>query len=186
MFYLSGSIKLNGNLFGIEPLEEDRLFSLSDYVIEGGVKDLQNTSSGIILGAGVAKKMSVKLNERIQVTSATGEQFSLKIVGIYQSGLAEIDDIQSYVNLKMAQKILGEPDNFITDINVKLYDMEKAGRLSNEWRERFELSAIDIKTANAQFETGTKIRNIITYAVFHNAINCCGFRNIQHPKHAHL
>jgi lipoprotein-releasing system permease protein len=175
VFYMSGSIKLNGNLFGIEPVEENRLFRLSDYVVQGSVQDLSNTSSGILLGAGVAKKMSVELNDRIQVTTATGKHFNLKIVGIYQSGLAELDDVQSYVNLKMAQRILGEPDNYITDINVKLYDLELAGGMAKDLSRKFNLTAIDIKTANAQFETGTNIRNIITYSVSITLLIVAGF-----------
>jgi lipoprotein-releasing system permease protein len=175
IFYLAGSIKLNGVINGIDALEEDRLFSLSDYVVEGSVESLANTSKGILLGAGLAKKMAVGLNDNIQVTTVNGNLFSLKIVGIYQSGLAEIDDIQSYTNLKMAQRIMGKADNYITDINVKLYAMELAETMSKEINKKFNLTAIDINTANAQFETGTAIRNIITYAVSITLLIVAGF-----------
>ena len=37
------------------------------------------------------------------------------------------------------------------------------------------LTAIDIKTANAQFETGTNIRNLITYAVSITLLIVAGF-----------
>ena len=175
VFYQAGSIELNGIVNGIEPLEEDRLFRLSDYIIEGSVQDLENTENGILIGAGAAQNMSLGLRDRIQVTTADGNSFHLKIIGIYQSGLAEIDDVQSYVHIKMAQRIMGEANNYITDIKVKLYDVKLAAALSEELSQRFNVTAIDIGTANAQFETGTTIRNIITYSVSITLLVVAGF-----------
>jgi lipoprotein-releasing system permease protein len=175
VFYMAGSIKLNGIINGINALEENRLFQLSDYIVEGDVQSLTNNANGILLGAGVAKKMAVNLNDRIQVTTANGDIFSLKIEGIYQSGLAELDDVQSYTNLKMAQRIMGQADNYITDINIKLHDINLAEGMSKEIARKFDLTAIDINTANAQFETGTSIRNIITYAVSITLLIVAGF-----------
>jgi len=175
VFYKAGSVKLNGILNGIEPLMEDRLFSLGDYVVEGDVKTLKNSSSGIIIGAGVAQKLKLVMGERVYITSSNGGNFQLKIVGIFQSGLADIDNIQSYVNVKMAQRIMGQSDNYITDINVKLYDIENAEAMAKQLSQQFKLTAIDINSANAQFETGTSIRNIITYAVSITLLIVAGF-----------
>ena len=175
VFFIAGSIKLNGVVNGINAVEEDRLFSLSGYIVEGDVQQLTNSTNGIILGAGLARKMSVGLSDRVQVTTADGELFSLKVEGIYQSGLAEFDDVQSFTNLKMAQRILGKSNNYITDINIKLHDLELAGSMAAEISRLYGLTAIDIKTANAQFETGTNIRNMITYAVSITLLIVAGF-----------
>ncbi len=175
VFYKAGSIQLNGILHGIRPLEEDRLFHLGDYVVQGDIQALKNTASGIILGAGITNKLKLEMGDRIYVTSPEGGVFQLKIVGIYQSGLAEIDNVQSYVNVKMAQRIMKQSDSYITDINVKLHDMELAPALAKELSRQFNLTALDIKAANAQFETGTSIRNIITYAVSITLLIVAGF-----------
>ncbi|WP_420386746.1 ABC transporter permease [Roseivirga sp.] len=175
VFYLAGSIQLNGMLNGVDVMEEVRLFNLDDYIVEGEPEALATNQNGIIIGAGVAQKLSLKVGDRVQLTSIKGELFPLKIVGLYQSGLAEIDNIQSYVNLNTAQRILGEGKNYISDINVKLYDMEKAGVMAGQISRQFDLAAVDIKTANAQFETGTQIRNLITYAVSITLLIVAGF-----------
>jgi lipoprotein-releasing system permease protein len=175
VFYKAGAIRLNGVLNGIHPLEEDRLFHLADYIVEGSVMSLRNTSSGIIIGAGVAKKLQLELGERVYITSSDGGVFQLKIVGVFQSGLAEIDDIQSYVNIKMAQRIMKQSDNYITDIKVKLNDIELAEVMAGRLSRQFNVTALDIKTANAQFETGTSIRNIITYSVSVTLLIVAGF-----------
>lgn len=175
VFYLAGSIRLNGLVFGADIMEEVRLFNLNDYIVEGDAQSLAKNNNGIILGAGIARKMSLKVGDRIQLGSVSGGRFPLKIVGLYQSGLADIDNVQSYVNLATAQRILGEGKSYISDINVKLYDMERAPQMAQEIEQLFGLTAVDIKTANAQFETGTDIRNLITYAVSITLLVVAGF-----------
>lgn len=175
VFYLAGSIELNGLVNGINVLEEVQLFNFGDYIVEGQPQDLIKNNNGILLGAGIAKKMSLSVGDRVQVSTVNGGIFPLKIVGIFQSGLAEVDDIQSYVNLKTAQQLLGEGSNYISDINVKLWDIDKAPPMAKEISNQFQLTAIDIKAANAQFDTGTSIRNLITYAVSVTLLVVAGF-----------
>ncbi len=175
IFYIAGSIELGGNLTGINPMDEVKLFNMADYIVEGSAEALKNTDNGILLGIGIAKKMALKVGDRVQVSPINGGIFPLKIVGFYQSGIADIDAIQSFTNLKTVQRILGEPRNYITDINIKLYDLEQALPLSKKIEQQFKLKAIDIKTANAQFDTGTSIRNLITYAVSITLLIVAGF-----------
>jgi lipoprotein-releasing system permease protein len=175
VFYISGAIELGGNLIGIKPIEEAKLFNLKDYILQGTPKDLYNTKNGILLGIGIAKKMSLNVGDRVQISTIKGDIFPLKIVGFYQSGVSEIDDIRSFVNIKTAQNILGEAENYVTDINVKLFNIDEAYPLSKQIAHQFNLTAVDIKTANAQFDTGTTIRNLITYAVSITLLIVAGF-----------
>jgi lipoprotein-releasing system permease protein len=174
-FYTAGSIELNGIINGVDILDQSRLFNIDDYIIRGDIHDLHNNKNSIIVGAGVAKKLSSDLGDRIQVVSAKGDVIPLKIVGVYQSGLAEIDNVQSYANLSTAQRIMGEKDNYITDIGVKLYNLDDALPMSKDLERLHNITAVDIGTANAQFETGTSIRNMITYAVSITLLIVAGF-----------
>ncbi len=99
----------------------------------------------------------------------------MTIGGIYQSGLADVDDIQSYVNLKMAQQILGVGGNYISRIHVKLIDLEDAVPFSRVIENIYDVKAMDIKTANAQFDTGSDIRTLISYAVSITLLIVAGF-----------
>ncbi|MGI9545722.1 MAG: ABC transporter permease [Flavobacteriaceae bacterium] len=175
IFYLSGSIELGGNLIGIDVMEEVRLSSFQDYIVAGSSEALMNTDNGILLGSGLADKMSLSIGDRVQISTVKGDIFPLKIVGIYQSGIADIDNIQSYANLKTVQRILGEAENYITDINIKLFDLEEAVPMAKQLQKQFKVKATDIKAANAQFETGSNIRNMITYAVSVTLLIVAGF-----------
>src|SRR5690606_32570173 len=54
-------------------------------------------------------------------------------------------------------------------------DMDLAFPMSKKIEQQFNLTAVDINTANAQFETGTTIRNLITYAVSVTLLIVAGF-----------
>lgn len=174
-FYLAGATELNGLINGVDVLEEARLFKLEDYVVDGDLRDLANNDNGILLGAGVAEKMSVQVGDRVQISTVQGSILALKVIGLFQSGLAEIDNVQSYTNLKAAQRLRGVGGHYVTDINIKLNDMERAPAVAQKLEQQFKLSAIDIKEANAQFDTGTSIRNLITYAVSITLLIVAGF-----------
>ncbi|RDY58031.1 ABC transporter permease [Flagellimonas nanhaiensis] len=175
IFYLSGSIELGGNLIGVDIMEEARLSNIQDNIVEGTPEALNNLDDGILLGAGLAEKMSLSVGDRVQISTVSGNIFPLKIVGIYQSGIADIDNIQSFANLKTVQRIEGEAENYVTDINIKLFDIQKAEPMARLLEKQFNAKAIDINQANAQFETGSSIRNMITYAVSITLLIVAGF-----------
>ncbi len=175
IFYLSGSIELGGNLVGVDIMEETKLSNMRDYIIGGSPEALKNSENGILLGSGLASKMSLTIGDRVQISTVRGDIFPLKIVGIYQSGIADIDNIQSFANLKTVQRILGEAQNYITDINIKLFDIKKAPAMAQNLGRQFKVTATDINQANAQFETGSNIRNLITYAVSITLLIVAGF-----------
>jgi lipoprotein-releasing system permease protein len=174
-FYLAGSTQLNGMLIGVDIMQEAELYNLNEYITEGQALDLAKNENGIIIGAGVAKKIAMKMGDIVQVSSAKGEIMPLKIVGLYQSGLSDIDNVQSYINRKAAQRLMGEKDNFITDINIKLYDLERAPKLAEEMEVLFNVAAVSIQSANAQFETGSTVRTLISYAVSITLLIVAGF-----------
>lgn len=175
IFYKAGATNLNGLLNGVVVDEEIRLFNFKDYIVDGEVQSLIRNKNSILLGAGIAKNLSLKVGDKVQVMNTDGTLFTLTIGGIFQSGLAEVDDVQSYVNIQMAQQILGVGASYISRIHVKLNDLEKAPGLSKTIEHIYAVKALDIKTANAQFETGTSIRTIISYAVSISLMIVAGF-----------
>lgn len=164
VFFNSGTIEISGIINGIDVEAEEKLFAFSDYVIDGKIAHLVQNNS-IIIGKGLADKMLKTKGDIIKITTAKGYLTALKIVGISQIGISEIDDVSAYTSLETAQKLLGEPTNYITDIQIKLYDMASAPKVADEMRATFGIDAIDYQTANSQFETGSNVRLIISYAV---------------------
>ncbi|HNP32452.1 MAG TPA: ABC transporter permease [Flavobacterium sp.] len=164
VFFNSGTIEISGIINGIDVVAEDKLFQLSDYMVEGKISDLKQNNS-IVIGKGLADKMLLTTGDIIKITSAKGNLASLKIVGVSQIGISDIDDKISYTSLATARKLLGESTSYVTDIQVKLFDITSAPALAKEFKSKFDLDTIDYQTTNSQFETGSTIRSIISYAV---------------------
>lgn len=175
VFYNVGNIELTGVINGVDAAREAALFFFEDYVTSGNYLDLKNVPNSIILGKGAADKMLAEIGDVIQVTTPSGNKFSLKVVGLFQSGLADLDKVQSYASISTTQKLLGESNSYISELMVKLHDMTQAPALSPVYAAIFNTEAEDIQTANAQFETGTFIRTLISYAVGITLLIVAGF-----------
>jgi lipoprotein-releasing system permease protein len=175
VFFNAGTVDITGFINGIDAEKEVNLFFFQDYVTEGLPLDLKYVNNSIILGKPLAEKLLVSIGDIVQVTTPKGQKFSLKVVGIFQSGLLDFDKTASYASTATVQKILGESKGFITDINVKLHNVDLAMPLAKEYADIFGTNAEDIKTANAQFETGTFIRTLISYAVGITLLVVAGF-----------
>ncbi len=175
VFFNDGAIDITGSMNGIDVLAETKLFFFNDYIVAGNAADLKNTANSVVLGVGLAQKLLVNVGDVIHVTTSKGQQFSLKVVGFFQSGLLELDKTQSYTSIGTAQKILGKANNYITDIQVKLKDIKLAPAVAKEYSQNFQADAEDIQTANSQFETGSSIRKLIAYAVGITLLIVAGF-----------
>lgn len=174
-FFHEGTLEITGVINGIDVEAENRLFHFNDYITEGSGADIIRVSNGIVLGKGLADRLLAGVGDMIQVTTSTGERFPLKVVGYFQSGIGEFDKTQSYASVGTVQKLLNQPANYITDIQVRLTDLNMAPSVAAEYRNRFGLDAEDIQTANAQFETGSFIRTLISYAVGITLLIVAGF-----------
>ncbi|MBK8611195.1 MAG: ABC transporter permease [Chitinophagaceae bacterium] len=175
VFFNAGTNDITGVINGIDVVNEISLFHFKDYVTTGSAIDIDRISNSIILGKGMAEKLLANLGDVVQLTTAGGERFSLKVVGYYQSGVADFDKVQSFASVKTVQKVMGQPGNYITDIQVKLKDMNKAPAIAKEYSRLFQSEAQDIQTANAQYETGSFIRTLISYAVGITLLIVAGF-----------
>lgn len=175
VFFNDGTVDITGVISGIDVLAENKLFHFSDYITSGNVEDLKNISNSIVLGKALADKMLANIGDVVQLTTAKGERFPLKVVAYFQSGLQDFDKSQSFASINTVHKILGEPDNYITDIQIKLKDIKLAPRLAKEYSNIYHVDAVDIQTANSQFETGSFVRSIISYTVGITLLIVAGF-----------
>ncbi len=174
-YFITGAIQLPALINGVDIIKENDLYNLGDYVVEGNFKHLAEMDNAIIVGVGVAEKMGKKIGDVIIVNNIKGVQFPLKIVALYQSGMAELDNRQAYTSVQTAQVISGLGNSYYTNINVQLKDMLLAPQFAQDIAQIFDVSAMDIQTANAQFDAGSSVRNLISYAVSFTLLLVAGF-----------
>ncbi len=175
VFFNDGSVDITGSIFGINPTEETKLFHFDEYITTGNSADLTKINNSIILGKGLADKLLVQIGDIVQITTSKGDRFPLKVVGTFQSGIKDFDNVQSYASLNTVQKILSVPNDYITSIQVKLNDIRQAPAVAKEYQQLYQTDAEDIQTANSQFETGSSIRTLISYSVGVTLLIVAGF-----------
>lgn len=175
VFFNIGAIDITGVVNGIDPAMEGKLFRFNDYVTTGDPNQLTLVDNSIILGKALADQLIVEVGDLVRITTPRGERFSLKVVGFFQSGIQEYDKSQSFTSLATGQKILGKNSAYVTDIQIKLKNLSLAPSVAGEFKKRFGADAEDIQTVNAQFETGSFVRSLISYAVGITLLVVAGF-----------
>jgi len=174
-FFNEGTIDITATVNGIEEQQESALFHFADYIVEGDAASLEKIPNSIILGKALAENLLVNVGEMVQLTTPEGERFQLKIVGLWQSGIQDFDKVQSFTSLATAQKLLGKTRNYVTDIQLRLKNNTMAPALAREYGRLFNTSAQDIYSLSAEFETGSFIRSLISYAVGVTLLIVSGF-----------
>ncbi len=175
VFFNDGSIDITGSIFGINPKAESELYHFDEYITTGNAADLTKVNNSIILGQGLADKLLVQIGDAVQITTSKGDLFQLKVVGTFQSGIKDFDNVQSYASINTVQKILSVPNDYITSIQVKLKDITQAPVVAKQYQQLYQTDAEDIQTANSQFETGSSIRTLISYSVGITLLIVAGF-----------
>lgn len=175
VYYNYGVSELPGSILGVDLLEEHKLFNLRDKITEGSLERVLATDNGIMMGGGLAEKLNVHVNDQVNVTVANGTRMRLTVAAIFRLGISLVDNVQSYATTATVQKMLHKDKLYITDINIKLNDLNKAKDYAAELRQQFGYSADDWETANASILVGLTLRNMITYVVSVSMLIVAGF-----------
>ncbi len=144
----SGSNVSGVVLKGIDPDREGKVTELANNLKAGRLQDLKETQSGelpgIILGAELAKHLSIVSGENLQVISPLGTMTPMgmmpkmkrfRVVGIFHSGMYEYDNTMAYVSIESAQRFFGMGDQ-VTGIEVKIDDIYQVREIGREIRRK--------------------------------------------------
>lgn len=175
VFYNYGPVQLNGLLSGVNILEEDKLFRLSDKMISGKLRDLLTTRDGILIGWGLARKLNVSVGDLVSLTVPKGTTKRFRVVGVFQFGTGAIDNVRSYANLTSVQQLLGVGRNYVTEINIKLKDNKRAPAEADLLRKNYGYNVEDWQSANASVEAGNLIRDVFAYVISITLLLVAGF-----------
>ncbi len=171
----AGIVQYGGRLAGVDIDKENLLFKVSDFMIAGDISKLKTINNGIILGSGLADKLAVSMNDNISVIAPNGTSLEMKVVGINKTGLTEVDKSRAYISIRNAQKLLGVDNAYLTDLNIKLHDIDKSEALAEKYKKRFGYTAEDWKKANANIFGVFKIQNMVTYLIIVSILIVSGF-----------
>jgi lipoprotein-releasing system permease protein len=173
--YSNGNVQKNGNVAGMNILEQDKMFDITSTMIAGAVADLNATPDGIILGVGLAKSLSVGKGGNVTLVGINGAAKQLRVVGIFKTTIKNIDNNKSYTNIPVVQQLLRKDRNYITDVYVNIANYTRA----NAEKKHFEhITGYNVETwqdANEQSIAARMIRDIIANSVVITILIVAGF-----------
>ena len=134
----SGKIKDGVNIKGIRL--SDKWKGLQANLVEGTFELSDSSLPTIIIGKKLANKLFVKIGSKVTLFGLNNDKIPsidnppnierFIVSGIFESGMAQYDDLNAYVNLKSAQSLFGIGDN-ITGYDIRVKDISKIDSLSN-------------------------------------------------------
>jgi lipoprotein-releasing system permease protein len=111
-------------LFGIAPSLEDGIEKFSKSMTSGSFDELAKTPDGIIMGSTAAKDFTVRTGDRMEIVAPSGKTFSVRVVGVFMTGMNDIDD-NCYVNLRLGQIIAGLSPDEVSNFYIRVKDLSK-------------------------------------------------------------
>ncbi|HJX09008.1 MAG TPA: lipoprotein-releasing ABC transporter permease subunit [Candidatus Binatia bacterium] len=130
---------------GVDPDRVNRVVDIEKYVKEGSLQELKKPQAiqvegrtvllpGVILGVRLANQLGVFRGSPLQVVSPLGSPTAIGVipkvrrfvvVGIFDSGMSEIDSTLVYMSLGDAQKFF-ELGDAVTNIEIRVQDVYQA------------------------------------------------------------
>src|SRR5438477_595798 len=155
---------------GILPEMEKPLSALSANMVDGSLKDFGDDS--VILGKELAKTLGTFHGDRVKVmsieTSLTPlgpapRSRTLKVTGMFESGLYELDSTWAYVPLSIAQRLFGLND-VVSTVEVRVNDIYQARVIGQRIVDKLggDYDFTDWMTMNASIFQALRLERLVT------------------------
>jgi lipoprotein-releasing system permease protein len=159
-----GSSDVSGVITGIDPTRHVRISNIEKDMVAGRLDDLRSAANGIVIGEGLAFKLGVQLGDTISAVSPQGVTLSMKVVGLFRTGIQAVDQSHGFALLKVNQVLQNRP-NVVNQILVRLADVTRAEPLARQIEARFGDRTESWEEQNANILTVFVIQNAIMYSV---------------------
>ena len=162
------------NALGIDPARQAKVTSLANDMVAGSLSDLARESSGVILGRSLAQKMGVGIGDSVAAVAAGGRTTTLRVVGLYFTGLEEQDLSRVYVTLVRQQSMQARP-RVVNQIGIRLADISRSISFAARIEGRFGYKAAPWEETYRRFLDVLALQNWIIYSTLGAILLVAGF-----------
>ncbi len=127
----NGKAALSTMLIGCDPLEQQKVTTIGEYVTEGKFSDLAAGGNRVLIGEELKKKLGVELSQNVLVSLANSAPTPFKVAAVFRTGTRQMDQV-AYGALGDVQKVNRTP-NRVNEIAVKLHDHTRAAAAASAW-----------------------------------------------------
>ena len=175
VFFRNGATKLNGVLSGIDVKQESVLFGTEQYITQGSWSSMEDRGDGVVLGAGLAEKLSLTLDDNVAVITADGVSRNFKVIGIIKTTIGGVDNAKGYVRISSARQLISKNQSYVTDIQINIKNFNEAAKVAAQLSPKVDYKVETWNESNGQLQAGNDLRNIIAIAVSLTILLVAGF-----------
>jgi lipoprotein-releasing system permease protein len=143
---------------GIEPDSYFKIIRIEKFLVSG--KETL-ASDEIMVGTDLATNLGASLGDKLRLRAASGNTVILRITGLFDFGNKAANERVSFVALRTAQSLLGQP-GAVTTIEIKVADVYAAERIAREIAAAHAVKAESWIATNAQFFTAIRAQQTST------------------------
>jgi lipoprotein-releasing system permease protein len=175
VFFKNAGNKVNGTVSGVDVIKENKVFDIAKYMVKGNWNELKYRSDGIFVGIEVARNLSLKVNDNVNILTSDGITKNYKVIGIFKTNVSGVDKAKAYITINAARQLLAENQSYVTDIQVNVTDYNKTQNLADNISPIIPYTVETWQQSNQQLVAGSSLRDIIAIAVSLTILLVAGF-----------
>ena len=160
----SGNARFGITVTGIDPRQEELVSKLAKQIVSGELYGLSRGSNAVLLGQTLATKIGARVGSTVTITPGSGSPISAPVVGIYRSGVREVDENRVYSLMRTAQMLAGQPD-LVNEMRIQLDDAFRAPEIASRVEGQIGYRVIPWQEANADLLSSFKVQEKITNVI---------------------
>jgi lipoprotein-releasing system permease protein len=149
-FMVKGEAVAPVQITGLESKDISAIADIDASLIAGSSELMLGTA---VIGSGLAESLGIGIGQSLVIRSERDVEQSITIGGIFQLGLAAVDDAAVYLNIRAARVLLDLPEG-LSRYEIKLDDLQQARIVADDLRARTGLKATAWQDQNAQLLEG--------------------------------
>ncbi|MGV7105194.1 ABC transporter permease [Flavobacterium sp. U410] len=175
VFFRNGVTKVNGVLYGVNVEDDDRLFNTAQYITQGDLFQLARRTDGIVLGTGLADKISAKLDDNISLTTSEGVTKTFKVIGLIETGSGSVDKTKAIISILSARQLLSKNRSYATEVLANVSDYNEAQQVAERLQPFIKYKVEAWQEGNSQLESANVLRDILAVVVSLTILIVAGF-----------
>ncbi len=149
-FMVKGEAVAPVQITGLEAKDISAIADIEASLVAGSSELMLGTA---VIGSGLAESLGIGIGQSLVIRSERDVEQSITIGGIFQLGLAAVDDAAVYLNIRAARVLLDLPEG-LSRYDIKLDDLQQARIVADDLRARTGLKATAWQDQNAQLLEG--------------------------------
>jgi lipoprotein-releasing system permease protein len=182
MVVSEGKNTLGAMLRGIDPQRENEITEIGRHIYSGAfafdepAAEGQPYFPGVVLGSYMAQQLRIGVGDIVTVWAPRGVKITpfgltapwrkFRVMGVFETGLYDVDSKFVYLSLKEAQSFFGMKDA-ITDIEVRVRDIDQATALRERIVEKlgYPFTGTDWITYNKNLFEALKLEKAVMFII---------------------